>query len=341
MNMRKSIVLLPALFIAGGASSFGAVPVARVISAQQIVIDGIAAPARNYVPVGVGGDVNTLSASALLQFPDGSTIELQPNSELRISGAASKPVVRVIHGSAQYKIAPNSLIRVAGSDTTDRAAKGDGAAKIGTYALAQIGNMGRYDTALIYGTSAGQSAGVITPSGVTSTGIGGGSLNFASIGRAASGSFAGDNTIITPGGLTIYITPILNTSGQPIPNEYSIAGITQTVPLSGGGTTTLTLNPSVSTGSGSSVNLIGSTITLTAITTSAPGTSNQSQVSATFTTTSSGTPVTLPLTSVATSIQTSTTTAVTNFNATATGGSTASAPTSPAVNSNNFSSTAP
>lgn len=343
--MRKSIVLLPALFIAGGVSSFGAVPVARVISAEPVVIDGIAAPARNYVPVGVGGDINTLSASALLQFSDGSTIELRPNSELRISGAAGKPVVRVIHGSAQYKMTPNSLIRVAGSDTSERAAKGDGAAKIGTYALAQIGNVGRYDNALIYATPAGQSAGVITPSGVTSTAIGaaGGSLNFVSIGKVTSGSFAGDNTIITPGGLTIYITPLV-VNGMTVPNEYSIAGITQTVPLSGGGTTTLTLNPSVNTGSGSSVNLIGSTVTLTTITPAAPGTSSQSQVSATFTSTSTGTPVALPLNSVSTSIQTSTQTAVTTYNGTvtATGGtSTATPPTSPTVNSNNFSTTAP
>jgi len=240
---------------------------------------------------------------------------------------------------------PNSLIRVAGSDTSDKATKGDGAARIGTYALAQIGSMGRYGSAMIYGASAGQSAGVITPSGVTSTAIGaaGGSLSFASLGKATSGSFAGDNEIITPGGLTFYITPLV-VNGTPVANEYSIAGITQTVSLSGGGTTTLTLNPTVTTGGGSTVNLIGSTVNLTTITPAAPGTSSQSQVSATFTSTSTGAPVTLPLTSVSTSIQTSTATAVTTYNSsvTATGGtSTAAAPTAPGVNSNNFSSTAP
>jgi len=243
--MRKSIVLLPALFIAGSVSSFGAVPVARVISAQPIVINGIATPARNYVPVSVGGDVNTLSASALLQFPDGSTIELRPNSELRISGAASKPVVRVIHGSAQYKMAANSLIRVAGSDTSDRAAKGDGTAKIGTYALAQIGNMGRYDNALIYATSAGQSAGVVTPSGVTSTGAIAAAAGIQGVfftNPHFSGSGGSGPEIILPGGggaEVINLTPVTNPSTGAV--TYTVASISQTVILPGGGTTTVTI----------------------------------------------------------------------------------------------------
>jgi hypothetical protein len=319
MNMRKSIVLLSALFVAGGASSFGAVPVARVISAQQVIIDGIAAPPRNYVPVSLGGDVNTLSASALLQFPDGSTIELQPNSELRISGAAGKPVVRVVHGSAQYKMTPNSSIRFAGGDSSDTAKK-IGTANIGTYALAQIGNMGRYDAALVYGASAGQSAGVVAPSGVTATGS-------MAAGTGIQGVFfsnphigSSGPQIILPGGGG---AEVLNLTASTNPTTgvvtYTVASITQTVILPGGGTTIVTVS--------SNNFLIGTTVG--GITGSTP-----SGATAQISFTPPGTTTPLPPATVSTAITAVQTTAVSQSPA----GSTA--PVATSVSTGTFSSSA-
>jgi hypothetical protein len=64
----------------------GTKPVARVISADAFDVDGITSPARNYVPAGIGGEVSTRSATAVIQFSNGVSVVLQPNSQLKICG---------------------------------------------------------------------------------------------------------------------------------------------------------------------------------------------------------------------------------------------------------------
>lgn len=97
-------VMASLLFLACALAGYGAGAVGRVISDEPFEIDGITAPARSFVPVSSGEDVMTKGASALIQFIDGATVVLQPNSEIKIVGEAGRVQIRIIRGSAQYKL---------------------------------------------------------------------------------------------------------------------------------------------------------------------------------------------------------------------------------------------
>lgn len=315
--MRKSIILLPVLFIAGGASGYGAAPVARVISTEPIVVDGITAPARNYFPVGLGADVSTGSASAVLQFPDGTSLVLDSNSKLKIAGPAGKPEVRLIRGSARYVLAPNFRGSVSGGGRTDTAKTVD-------YAFAQPGRLGQSvslsSATAMYLGSVGQSAGVIAPSSAISTG------SFAA-GNTMLGVFIANPRvggsgpqIILPGAggaqvinLTAHTDPVTQVV------TYTVASISQTVILPGGGTQVITVSNNA---------LIGTTVG--GISGATPSGST-----AQITFTAPGTSTPLPATQVATAITAVQTTALTQTPA----GSTAPAATS--VSTGVFSSSAP
>ena len=72
------------LGVAAAIVSFAAAPVARMISAGPVDVDGILSPARNFVPLSVGNEITTDATSAVIQFSDGSAVTLQPHSKLRI-----------------------------------------------------------------------------------------------------------------------------------------------------------------------------------------------------------------------------------------------------------------
>jgi hypothetical protein len=234
--MHKSVVLLPVLFIAGGVLGFGAVPVARVISLEPVTIDGIQAPARNYFPVALGGDVRSGSAPAVVQFADGGSVSLAPNSEIRIAGKAGKPLVHVIHGSAIYQIGPNFGGSVSRGDSSHSAA-----GAIGGYTLAQVGKAGQSNSVLtasaMYLGSVGQPANVIAPSSAISSGAFGNASGVMP-GSIIQGVFSssprvggsGGPEIILPGGggaEVINLTAVTNpTTGVTV---YTVASITQEV----------------------------------------------------------------------------------------------------------------
>ena len=75
----QSSTKIAGLGVAIALLSFAAAPVARVISTEPVNVDGIVAPARNFVPLAVGNEVTTDRASAVVQFPDGSAVTLQPH----------------------------------------------------------------------------------------------------------------------------------------------------------------------------------------------------------------------------------------------------------------------
>lgn len=108
--MRIILALAAASFLA-----FGATPVARVVGDQPIDVDGITAPARNFVPVSLGGQISTSHGTAVVQFTDGTSVTLQPNTQLRIEGQPGSPSLRVVRGSAQYKLGQGSRVRMGGS----------------------------------------------------------------------------------------------------------------------------------------------------------------------------------------------------------------------------------
>jgi hypothetical protein len=109
MQIRTRVVWLG---ITAALVSFAATPVARLISAQPVNVDGIIGPARNFVPLTVGNEITTDSASAVIQFTDGSVVTLQPHSKVRIEGQPSSPVARVVQGSAIYDVAHTSSGRL-------------------------------------------------------------------------------------------------------------------------------------------------------------------------------------------------------------------------------------
>jgi hypothetical protein len=109
MQIRTKIVCLG---VAAALASFAATPVARVISAQPVNVDGIIGPARNFAPLTIGNEVTTDSASAVIQFADGSVVTLQPHSKVRIEGQPSSATARVVQGSAIYDVAKTSSTRL-------------------------------------------------------------------------------------------------------------------------------------------------------------------------------------------------------------------------------------
>src|SRR4051794_19380157 len=114
MQVSKMTRKLAVLTLAATAS-FGATPVARVIGAQPVEVDGITVPRGNYSPVSLGSAVTTNSGVAVVQFRDGSNVALEPNSSMKIEGDAAAPQVRVTHGLATYTLSTKSHLTIVNS----------------------------------------------------------------------------------------------------------------------------------------------------------------------------------------------------------------------------------
>jgi len=225
MQVRVKILLLTVSFT---LVSFAAAPVARVISTEPVNVDGIIGPARNFVPLAVGNEVTTEGASAVVQFPDGSAVTLQQHSKLRIEGTPSGPVAVVVQGSAIYDAA-----RISSS----RAVNGTGKPIMRVSPIAPPATSRRSSLEIpatagfVYrGAAAGQ-PGVVAPSAAVFTG------SFTSGGPAA-GTGAGPQ-IITPNGLTINLTAVVNPSTGAA--TYVVTSMQQTISLPGGGTSVVTV----------------------------------------------------------------------------------------------------
>jgi len=219
--------------------AFGANPVGRLISSAPVDIDGIAAPARNYVPVSVGNEITTKSASAVVQFADGSGVTLQPNSKLRIEGQPSNVSVKVVSGSALYDLARGSKVHVVNS-------KGETVTAIPDLrppaANSQVSDS--LTPAVVYRGSPARQTGMVIPSSAILIGT------FVPSPAAAGGSTG--PAILLPNGLTINLTATTTTTGGVTTTTYTVASVTTTVTLPSGATTTLTIT---------SGDLIGDTIT--------------------------------------------------------------------------------
>jgi hypothetical protein len=279
--MRRTNVLLVLLIIAT-VSTFAGTPIANVISAESIDVNGITAPARNYIPIELGGQVTTRNSSATIKFADGTTVVLQPNSVMKIDGKAGAPDIHLLQGSAQYKLSPGSRTHVSnGSDNlVDKLIDDTTASR--SVAPAP-------PAAVVYRASSSKSTNVILPTSPTSTS---GFLTVApttgtfilkpsdSIGAVTTGP-----QIVGPSGFTINLTP--NGSGG-----YTVASISEVV---NGVTVTTTTGPAIgatvssvstSTGTGSSVAITLTTSTGTAV----PVTAIQQSVQAAVTTLAATTP---------------------------------------------------
>jgi hypothetical protein len=212
----------------GAVNCFGEPPIAKIISNEPIEINGIMAPARNYIPIGLGGEVSTHSSTAVIQFSDGSTVSLQPNSQLRIEGSAGSPRINLLRGSAQSKLTPGSHTRFSAANQTDRVVDQLINDKIASRAATASPAV---SDALMYRATANRSANAILPGSPVSAGA----FSVASISqgtflKAAAttpGGTAAGPTIITPSGLVINLTAQVNPTTGAV--SYTVGSITQTV----------------------------------------------------------------------------------------------------------------
>lgn len=95
-----------------GLVSFASVPVGSVSSSQSFALDGHAIKAAGITswPVVVGDEITTSAAPAVMSFPDGSSIQLAPRSQVKISGNIESPKVVLTAGNLEYKLAPGSTV---------------------------------------------------------------------------------------------------------------------------------------------------------------------------------------------------------------------------------------
>jgi len=249
----QSTIKIASLGVVLACVSFAAAPVARVISTQPVNVDGIIGPARNFVPLAVGDEVTTDGATAVIQFPDGSAVTLQPHSKLRIELQSSGPVARVLHGSAIYDVARTSSSRPVNGTSKSSSRVPPGAVLSDPAGSRGIG----YETpGFVYRSPGARQSGAVAPQAMVLNG---------SFRPAASAGGAGPE-IVGPNGTTINLTAVVNPSTGT--TTYVVSSIQQTITTPGGSSTVVTVT------SGS---LIGATVGLgasgTSFTFTPPGSS--------------------------------------------------------------------
>lgn len=211
-NQAMQVIKIVCLGVAAALVSSAATPVARVISTQPVNVDGIVGPARNFVPLAVGNEVTTDSASAVVQFSDGSVVTLQPHSKLRIEGQPSGPVARVVQGSAIYDMA-----------RTPSSRPGNGASESSV----------RISPGSAYRNPAARQPGATAPRARAFTGT------FSPGGSAAGVGSSTGPQIVSPNGVTINLTSVVNPSTGA--TTFVVSSIQQTIMTPGGGTSVVTV----------------------------------------------------------------------------------------------------
>jgi hypothetical protein len=243
--MAKPLVLC----ISASVVAFCANPVGRVISSAPLDVNGIAAPARNFVPVSIGDEVTSKGAPAVVQFPDGSGVTLQPNSRLRIEGQPSNVSVRVLSGSAVYDLARTSIVHVVNSK---------GRTVTGAFARPMVPLTSQQGpdpltAAVVYRGSRTPPPGTIVPGSSILVGT------FVPATSIAGGAPI-DPAIILPNGETINLTATTNSTTGAI--TYTVTSITTPVTLSNGTISTLTITSNPANGAGNGAGgLIGDIVT--------------------------------------------------------------------------------
>ena len=234
------------------AASFGATPVARVIGTEAIDVDGITTPARTYAPVKPGNRITTHRGAAVLQFRDGSSVAVQPNSAVAVEGTGDAPQVRIAHGTATYTLAPTSRLRIVDSrgETVNRVL--ENALPVNA-AGSNLRERLPVDAAVMYRGSSRQPGGVAPASPIAV-----GQFTSGGVFRATGGTTA---QVITPTGITLNLT-LEN-------GVYKVSSVTQVWTDANGVSHTVT---------SSSGALIGTTVG--GVTTTTPG---GTSVSITFT----------------------------------------------------------
>jgi hypothetical protein len=313
--MRSFSVLL-GTFLAATFAAFAATPIANVISADTVAVDGINAPARNYIPVQAGDVVSSKSAAAIVRYTDGTTVILQPNSRVKVDTHAGNPDFRVLSGAAQYKLTLNSKARVTnGSDALIE--------KLYDDVTAGRAVPSALPAAVLYAAPSSKSSAVILPAAPISTGGfltanpgtgGSGILTGKLVPNANTPGGGGGPSISLPTGLTLNLTATTDLNTGTV--SYIVASISQPVTLPNGSVATIVISSTGTTTFDSSGNQTSSTTTTNTSTllgatlggTTDP-TGDPTKVAISLTPTGSTTPLTP--TQVTNSLATVTSTAVT------------------------------
>jgi hypothetical protein len=356
--MRSFSVLLGTILAATLAAS-AATPIANVISADSVAVDGITAPARNYIPVQAGDVVSSKSATAVVRYTDGTTVILQPNSRVKIDTRAGNPDFRVLAGAAQYKLTLNSKAHVTnGSDAFVEKLYDDVSASRGMPSMPPA--------AVLYTASSSKSGSVILPSASITTGGFltsaapakglGGLSSLGAVFQAGGVGGSGGPAINLPNGVVINLTP-----SAPDPTtgivSYTVASVTTPVTQPDGSTAYLNVStnsqgqqvvvPVTASGapiagaapvvSASSSPLLGATVTVPTVTApSTPG--NPAPAPAPITVTAVGSSTPLSATQTASAVTSTATTAIATATANGQLPAGTTAPTASPISSGSFSS---
>jgi hypothetical protein len=133
-SLIRSLSLSLGVALAASAA-FAGVPVASVTSAQLFYLDGtpVSNPGVNSWPLVITDDLATSDGAAVLNFRDGSRVEMAANSRVQLTGTDASPRVLLLAGKMNYNIAAGSHVSVvalaAQAPETTTTASGAGPAK--------------------------------------------------------------------------------------------------------------------------------------------------------------------------------------------------------------------
>ena len=115
--MRSSLIRsiqLSVGVLVGVSLAYAGVPVASVSSAQAFNLDGtlVSNPGVNSWPLVINDDVATSTSGAVVNFHDGSRVDVGRNSRLQLTGSDENPRVILLAGKMSYNLAPGSHLTV-------------------------------------------------------------------------------------------------------------------------------------------------------------------------------------------------------------------------------------
>jgi hypothetical protein len=171
--------------------------VASIAGTEPLEVSGVVVPARHRIPVALGDDVLTHSHTAVLHFQDGSEIVLQPNSRVRLENSNGTVAARMVSGSATYKLAPRSSLKVVNSKDAVVNSMLD---HVSVDMKAAVASSKLAQEAVSYRASAARATGMVLPANAISFG------SFGSGTKTALGTPSGASHIITPSGVQIEVT---------------------------------------------------------------------------------------------------------------------------------------
>jgi hypothetical protein len=235
-----------------------ATPVASIVGTEPLEVSGVVVPALHRVPVALDDDVLTRNNAAVMRFQDGSEIVLQPNSRVRLENSNGTVAAHIVSGSATYKIAPRSKLKIIDSK---HAVVNSMLDHVSTEINAAVASDKLAQGAVAYRASAAHGTGMVLPANAISYG------KFTSGTKGAIIAPNGGSRIMTPSGVQIEVTTVngqLVITNVLVPITNPVTGQIQYLQVDGfNGATLAITTPDASGQSGLTITLAGQTTPLT------------------------------------------------------------------------------